>query len=1094
MALLQRFLGLGLLILTLVSPLPGQTTFATITGTVTDPNGAVVPGATLVATHVQSNYRYTAVSNEVGHYTLGQLRDGEYVLSAQASGFKEFVVQNLRLAALDVRRIDIQLELGTVEAKIEVSAGATLIETETARITDSKGVEVLKSLPLNSRSVFNYLQLTPGVARSAHDGTFSIRYAGSRHNQENETIDGITFNNLFDGTIIGPVADRFESYEEVRIDMANNTAESGAIGTVTIASKSGTNVLHGSLFDYYSTPWFRARNPFALVRGTGVSHAPGGAVGGPIVLPRIYNGRNKSFFFYSFETSRGSAIQQLLNPTVPLAPWRQGDFSALAPGVILRDPLAGGAPFPGNRIPAGRINPVSRRIQDRFYPLPNFGDTSVLRSQNYREQKSRAFDPNTTYSVRLDHRFSEKSFLFGRWTWNRSHSRGFEGNLPTIGQRWQTRDTRALNTSYTHTLRPNLLNEFRWGLAYNDNPRHGPLKGKEVIQDLGIVGLVDNLPDINGIFRVTYSGIGLTGIDQQVWRHPGFQNFVQQFQEHLSWFRGRHSLKGGAMASRVKFSDGQASNALFGNVSFSNRFTGHPYGDFLLGIPTSASRAFPHVITDRLRWAYDFFATDEFKITPKLTLNLGIRYEYHPFWEETSGRQAAFDIGLAKIVVPDGTLDQVSPLMPRGYVDVIEAGKAGWSSKTLLRTDRNNFAPRLGLAWRPFGNNTVLRAGYGIFFDVVPRAISAGSAPFVINEPGFTNPTEAPVVILPRVFPASVGGPTTVGLPSAMRPDLRIPYSMQYNLTIEHQRWNTGFRVSYIGTNTRQGEFSYNINQPLPDIRPYIEKPRRFPNYPGISYFTNGAGHQYHSLTLEAKRHLARGLHYQLSHVWARDIMDLERGESPENAYDRRRERAVWNDIPTHRTSGNLIYLLPFGRGRSLLSSAGPALNALVAGWEVSAIYTRHTGQFLNPEWTGPDPTGTAFTTSRTPAQVTLRPDHLRNANLPENQRSVNRWFDPGAFGPPAPGRFGTSAKGVIKGPGGNMLHTGLGKYFDVTERVKLRWELSATNIANHPNWSNPATNISSTAQVGVISAVGEVWDFDRGGIRSFRTGLRLEW
>jgi hypothetical protein len=1075
--------------------MPGQTTFASITGTITDPNGAVVPGASIVATHVQSNYRYTVQSNEVGLYTLAQLREGEYVLRVQASGFKEFVAQGVQLFSRDVRRIDIRLELGTVEATIEVTAGATLIETETARISGFKSAEALKSLPLYTRGLFSFLQLAPAVARSnSQDGTWSIRFAGSRNNQENESIDGITFNNSFDGTVIGPLADRVESFQEVRTDMANNTAEFAAIGNVTIISKSGSNQLHGSLFDYYSTPWFRARNPFALVRGTGVSHMPGGAVGGPIVLPRIYNGRNKSFFFYSLDTSRGSAIQQLLNPTVPLAPWRQGDFSALAPGIIVRDPFAGGAPFPGNRMPADRINLVSRRIQERFYPLPNFGDTSVLQSQNYREQRTRAFDPNTYYTLRLDHRFSDKSFVFGRWTWNRAHSRGFEGNLPTIGQRWQTRNTRALNTSYTHTIRPNLLNEFRWGLAYNDNPRHGPLMGKEVIKDLGIQGLVDNLPDINGIFRVMFSGIGLTGIDQQVWRHPGFKNFVQQFQEHVSWFRGRHSLKGGAMLTRVLYANCSASSSLFGNVSFSNRFTGHPYADFLLGIPTTASRAFPPVGTELLRWAYDFFLTDEFKITPRLTLNLGVRYEYKPSWEETSGRLAVFDIGLAKIVVPDGTLDKVSPLMPRGYVDVIEAGKAGWSGRTLLKTDRNNFAPRLGVAWRPFGDNTVFRAGYGIFFDVVSRAANASGTPFVIGEPSFTNPAGAPTVIFPWVFPASIGGPTTVGLPDAMRPDLRIPYSMQYNVTIEHQRWSTGFRISYIGTNTRQGDWRYNINQPLPDTRPYIEKPRRFPNYPSISYYTNGAGHQYHSLNVEAERRLFRGLHYQISHVWARDIGDLERAESPENAYDRSRERAVWIDIPTHRTSGNLIYRLPFGKGQRYLSSAGRALNALLGGWQLSAIWTRHTGQFLTPQWTGPDPTGTAYTTSKTPAQVTIRPDHLRDANLPEDQRSVNRWFDAAAFASPAPGRFGTSAKGVIKGPGANMLHTGVNKYFDLVERLKIRWELTATNVMNHPNWNNPATNITSVAQVGVISGVGGVFDLDRGDARSFLTSLRLEW
>jgi hypothetical protein len=223
------------------------------------------------------------------------------------------------------------------------------------------------------------------------------------------------------------------------------------------------------VLDYYSSPWFRARNPFSPSRPTGVNHAPGGQVGGPVWIPKIYDGRNKSFFFFSFETSRGSAIEQLLNPTVPLPAWRVGDFSALAPRLLVRDPTDN-SPFPGNRIPTSRINPVAQKIQDLFYPLPNFGSTADLVSQNYRSQLTRAFDPNTYWTLRGDHRFSNKTFVFGRFTWNRSYSRAFEGNLPAIGQRWQTRETRAFASSVSHTVTPNLVFETRFGITYNDTP------------------------------------------------------------------------------------------------------------------------------------------------------------------------------------------------------------------------------------------------------------------------------------------------------------------------------------------------------------------------------------------------------------------------------------------------------------------------------------------------------------------------------------------------------------------------------------------------------------------------------------------------
>jgi hypothetical protein len=621
---IQRCLFSGLLTVLFASPAaasaPEQTTFATITGHVTDSGGGVIPGAVVEARHVLSNYTYATTTNEVGNYTLGQLRDGDYVLHVRIAGFKEFVAQNIQLAAQDLRRIDVRLEIGPIEAAVEVSAGATLIETETARISDSKDARALKTLPLNTRQLWDYLSLTPGVVQ-AGGGSSTRRFAGSRANQSDASIDGITVSNGTDGTQISPLVSYVESFQEFRVDMANNTAEYGAIGQVTVVSKSGTNEFHGNVFDYYSAPSFRARNPFSPTGSAGVRHTPGASIGGPVRVPRLYNGRDRTFFFHSFETSRGSAAQQLLNPTVAPAAWRSGDFSDLLPAIVIRDPLNNNTPFPGNRIPDSRLNPVSKKIQERFFPLPNFGDTSRLVSQNYRENKTRPFDPNTYYTIRVDHRLSPQSFLFARWTWNRSHSRGFdgtstnfEGTLPTIGQRWQTRETRAFNLSFTRSLRSNMINEFRFGIAYNDNPRNGPLMGRQIAQELGIEGLVDDLPEINGVLNVGFSGIGLTGITQTQWRHPGFLNFVQQYQEHLTWTHGRHSLKMGALLSRVGFSDHQASNNLFGNVTFSNRFTGHPYADFLLGIPTTAARAFPPIRIDRSRWAYDLFITDDFKV------------------------------------------------------------------------------------------------------------------------------------------------------------------------------------------------------------------------------------------------------------------------------------------------------------------------------------------------------------------------------------------------------------------------------------------------------------------------------------------------
>ncbi|MGH9751248.1 MAG: carboxypeptidase regulatory-like domain-containing protein, partial [Blastocatellia bacterium] len=893
-----------------------QTTFATLTGRVTDAAGAAAPKTTVTAKNVETGVETTTEPNSEGIYTLSQLKEGQYTLTARSAGFKEFLVRDIKLVARDYRRVDITLEIGQVEAKVEVSAGATLIETETPRVSDTRDVAQLRDMPLNSRAIWAQLSLVPNVLQASAGST--IRFSGSRTNQSHWSIDGTTMSDGVTETQIGPLAQYVESFQEIRIDSSNNSAEFGTVGQVTMISKAGTNSFHGSLFDYYSTPWFRARNPFATVRGTGISHLPGGGVGGPVYLPKIYDGRNKTFFFFSYENFLGSQATTNFNPTVPLEAWRSGDFSGLATPVI--DPLTR-APFPGNRIPSNRLNATAVAIQNRFYPLPNFGNTSTFQTQNHRQSLSLPANTQTYWTLRGDHKFTDKDSIMGRFTKQDFAIDFFGGTLPTIPAGFATRKNRAATISYTHVFTPTFLNEFRWGTATNNLPMFPPINGREFVSELGIVGLAPDVPDVPGIVNVAFTGLGLAGISQGNFRDPGFANYLQTFQDHVSFTRGRHSMRGGVVYTRIVLEQYAADANLFGNLTFSNRHTGFPYADFLLGLPTTARRSFAPLRQDRLRHQYDFFFSDDFKVSPKLTLNFGLRYEYHPGWTEKNGYLSNFDIESGKIVVKDGSLGLVSPLFPRNYVDVVEASSLGLPGNTLIRTDKNNFVPRFGLAYRPWGNNTVIRGGIGIYFDVVPREAAMATVPFVVNEEPFDNPAVNPAVVLPRVFPAAGGaGPSSVSLPAAINPDLQVPYSMQYSLTLEHSRWDMGFRVSYIGTNTRQGEYGYDYNAPLPDGQLYINKPRPFPRYPGIIYFTNGAGHQFHSLSLEVERRLAKGLQFQSSWVWARDVGDLEKGQTLENPFDRAREVSVAPDIPTHRFSTNWIYELPFGKGRPFLS------------------------------------------------------------------------------------------------------------------------------------------------------------------------------
>lgn len=357
----------------------------------------------------------------------------------------------------------------------------------------------------------------------------------------------------------------------------------------------------------------------------------------------------------------------------------------------------------------------------------------------------------------------------------------------------------------------------------------------------------------------------------------------------------------------------------------------------------------------------------------------------------------------------------------------------------------------------------MIRAGFGVYYDIVPTVVTTAGTPFVVNEPSQTNSNTNPVVV-PQVFPTTVAALTTVSLPGAYKKNLRIPYSLQYNFTVERQIGRTGIRVSYVGAGTRQGEIQTNINQPVASTVPYTQKPRRFPNYPAITYTTNGGGHQYNGFTTEVKRRFAHGLLYDFSWTWARDIGDLERDQSPEDAYNINRERAAWEDIPTHRVTGDIIYELPLGRGRKWLSR-GRAADLVFGGWQVMAAATSNTGFFLAPLWSGPDPTNTRYTTGSVPT-VSLRPNALHDPNLPSDKRSVTNWFDLTAFGPPSPGQFGTSSKGVIVGPGAFTVDTGIAKAFLFTERFHMRLELTSTPPARTHSgsasaWSGSSQNTS---------------------------------
>lgn len=1073
-----------------------QTTYAAITGTVTDTSGAVVAGATVLATHADSSFATTTATNAQGVYTVPQLREGAYALVVSAPGLREVRVDDIVLAIRDLRRIDVTLEVGSVETAVQVVGGPGLLDLDTQRLGDVRTTQQLRTLPMNDTGVWAFLAITPMLSMRGPAYTL----AGSRGNQTTFAIDGTLMTDGVGEGVLGPLANYAESFKEVKVDLASSTAESPGLGQITLVSKSGTNRLSGAVFDDYQSPMFRARSPFSKTRGTGVTHVPGFAVGGPALVPRLYDGHGRTFWFLSGETVAGSSASWDLNPTVPLAAWRTGDFSAL--GRPLRNPFTGEV-YADGRLPASVLNPTALRIQDRFYPLPNAGEPARLTPQNYRETVE--VDRSTPYygTARLDHDLSPSDRFYGRFTFYEANNPAWEGNLPSFGARRQRRMNKAFTASYTRIVGGTLLTEVRAGHAYNNNPIAGPLSGPEVIEALGITGLAPGLPPVSGLLKVAFPGTALTGLSQADWRNPGFLTRSNQVHNVTTWLKGTHSVKFGTDIRRVDWEERNAPANLFGAVDFSGRFTavpgvagsGHPYADFLFGVPNTAARAFPPVPAYRRRWSYDFFVQDDWKVTRDLSVSLGLRYDVHPSWVELNDRLANFDIRTGTIVVPQDGLSRVSPLMPTGYVAVVGAEAAGFPSRTLVRTDRNNLAPRIGLAYRPFGGaSTVVRGGYGLYYDISPQDLQASRAPFVFQETTFTNPA-APAVVLPNVFPAAgTSGPATATLPLAVNPDLQLPRTHQWNVTLEHERWQTGFRVSYVATLGRQMLYTRDINAPAPDDRLYVDKPRPFPQFPDINYVDNGASHDYHGVTVEAERRFSKGLFFQLSHTVARDL-----GQDAgliENPFDLGRERGRDAATPTHRFTSAVIYDLPFGRERRWLARLPAAVDAAIGHWQISLVGYLQSGNPLTPVITVPDPTGTKFTSTATRPLVTIRPDQLRDAAL--DDPSTARWYDVAAYAAPPIGRFGTASRGSIEGPGLNLWHAGVHKRFRLGGRPgapTLRIDLTATNVFNRAQYAAPNLNVTPTnAAAGQISAIGGTAGFiQQAGMRAMQLGARVE-
>ncbi|HZU28427.1 MAG TPA: TonB-dependent receptor [Bryobacteraceae bacterium] len=1067
-----------------------QTTFGSITGVITDPSGAAVPQAQVIVTNQDTNLVRRQSTSSAGVYTVPDLIPGRYSVRAEAAGFTPGEKNDVVLDANHVVTADFRLNVGVASSHVDVQAEAPVITTETATTSYVKTETELLDSALEVRqgnTNQGFVMYNPGVG--VND---SGNYAGPGARQVDTywTNDGIVEMQDLSGSGGSGIGPDLEGVAEINYVLVDAPAEFKGATTVTTVSKSGTNNLHGSLYYDYNGNALNARDFFASTVPFRVYNDFAASVGGPIR-------KNKTFFFADYEGSFDHG-RRVITDNTPLASWQTGNFSNLLPDKVLTNPFTG-QPFAGNIIPSSLISPVSQKLQQEFYPQPNCGGANAT-AGNW----CGLLPSHTDFKVvdgRIDHYFSERDTIFGRYSYHRMNVLGQRGNLPPVGTYNQQRNSGNAMLSYTHTFSAALLNEFRAGYSRDTSDVSSTLQGDQIVSDAGIAGIATT--GIPG--QPTLSITGITGTSSYSIHDKALTNY--QWTDNLSWTTGRHAFKFGADFVHDAINQNYLPNNLYGSFNFTGRYTGSAYADFLLGLPQKTGVSDP-APSSYLRgtMAY-FYAQDQFKVSQRLTLTYGVRWELSTPYHDKFGRIFSYDPAAGALVVPDSGLKSVNPLFP-STVPILTASQAHYPSDTLLQFPKANIYPRVGIAYKLTSDGkTVVRAGYGLYgntiYGTITRSMEGG--PFGGSETFFnTISGGVPLLTMSSPFVPQAGQVAAFEDVSGFNPKLKIPYLQQWNITVERQIGSVGLSVAYVGSHAVNLLYGRNINQPPPSTTPFDISRLPNPNFNTITWFENGASQKYNSLQVAANKRLSKGLLFSAGWTWASDLTDQSDddwvyADNPiQNQFDRRAEWGHNAFTPTHRFFADAVYALPIGRGRTFLRNMPGFVEAVAGGWRLSGVVTLQTGQWFTPTFDGFDPSNTNT--------IGGRPDVVPGVPLYPAHQTIDNWFNVNAFaipGCPASnpvcdnpaniGRFGNAGVNILQTPGMRNLDLSLMKEFTIAENKILRFQATASNVLNHPNFGYPDGDISSPDTAAVITSTNGNYLSGSSTARQINFALRFQ-
>ncbi len=1095
MSLAKRLSLFFAVLLTAASPALPQAITAKVNGTVTDPSGAAVQGARVELRNIDTNVARTTVTDPSGGYEFPFVPTGPYTLLIEAAGFQKASVTRFQLSVDQVARLDMKLSLGQTAETITVEGGALLMQTENATVGTVIDSQKVVELPLNGRSFVQLALLTPGV-NPGTPGSITVRRLrgsvgqavgmsanGARDTQNRFYYDGIEAMDLDSYSF--SFSPSIDAIHEFKVQSSTYSAEVGGApgGQVNLATKSGSNQFHGTAW------WFNRNDAFTALNGfqprVAGAKPPrlnrnqyGLNLGGPLLVPKVYSGKDKTFFFFNWESGRqvaGSFGGQALIPPVAL---RQGDFSSIAAPVV--DPTTG-QPFPGNRIPANRIASHARLFLDGFVPQPNTNETGI----NYRGPRVAAPITQDQYVARIDHTFSGSDTLSGSYIFNTQA----DDTTPlfVFDTRGNTGRAQNFSLAETHVFSPTMVNELRAGLhRFFDHEVFGTTDKAEydVGNKIGIPGVATRSRDFGpptfnaGYVMPTVRGIGPRDRLNQLW----------QISDNLSFRRGAHNFKAGALIARRNWTFDEAVNPR-GSFDYSGLVTAaagttgtrdNQFAEFLLGLATGAQVSVDPFATRMNNWWQAYYLQDDWKVSPNLTLNFGLRYEYY---KPPVQRGKATNFDLNGFVPVRQTF--------HGFPDIADTADR---PAALVYPDRNDFGPRIGFAYQlPKAMDMVLRGGYGIYYtpEITNSWTTLTLNPPIVRTFAFTGSASNPV----RVDTAfQTQGTARAGLfgSGALDPNLRTSYTQQWNLTAQKKLpGNVFLDVGYVGSKGTRLTLAFDANRAIqtvanPATVPALSTRRPFQGFDAINTTKSIGNSTYHSMQVKMERRVASGLSLIGAYTWSHslsnaDISSVGGGSfisGIQNYFDLAGSKSNSIFDIRHRFSLAAIYDVPVFR-----SHKNPFVRSILGGWQLGTIITQQTG-FAAALAGTVDTTGTGVV-SRLNALGTSP------AMLPRDERTRARWFNTAAFAEAPLGSFGSAARHPIHLPGLNQVDASANKNFRLFEGHQIQFRAEFFNFFNHVNLGSPGLNIRDTANFGRITSTNQGAAGMPGDARVVQFGLK---